>query len=208
MTQVSPGFYNCETYDTRQRWLSYWYQIQAINRAKPKSILEIGCGQGLLSHYLRHNLGINVTTIDIDTSLMPDITGDVRLLRENFEPNSFDLVCAFQVLEHIPFDEFIPALRQMREVSRETVLLSLPHCGYNLHVRLWLKNHQFAIGRRVTPFKPSSWVFNGQHYWEIGASESSLKRVVSMIRSVLKIKTHYFCPDYPYHYFFECHKKN
>ena len=31
MTQVSPGFYNCETYDTRQRWLSYWYQIQAVS---------------------------------------------------------------------------------------------------------------------------------------------------------------------------------
>jgi hypothetical protein len=39
--------------------------------------LEVGIGQGIVSHILKFN-GIDVTTADFDRSLFPDIICDVR----------------------------------------------------------------------------------------------------------------------------------
>lgn len=184
--------------------MAYWYQLRALARTGARSVLEIGRGTGVVSDYLRRR-GFRVVTLDIDPALRPDVVGDVRNAAALFRPRAFDAVCAFQVLEHLPFADFAPTLAGLAQVARRSVVFSLPHWGYTLHVRLWVKRYQLVFGRKLT--RPFTWRFDGQHHWEIGTRGYPLARVVATVASVLDIDAHYFCPDYPYHYFFECRVK-
>lgn len=204
MAQVDKSHYDLRKYDDFYRWMTYWYQIQAVVRSQPRRVLEIGPGTGLLSHYLRERIGLDVTTFDIADDLKPDVVGDLRQLSTLFEPQQFDIVCAFQVLEHLPFDQFGLCLQQMATVSRGAVVLSLPHYGRFVQMRLrwWRSSWDRAWGFKLTP--PHDWQFDGQHYWEIGTRQTPLRRVRAAIEEVLTVERAYFCPDNPYHYFFEC----
>jgi hypothetical protein len=205
MTQVPPRHYDAERYDKLHRWISYWYQAQSVIRSGARDVLELGCGGKVFSNYLRQRLGLSVTTFDFDPALEPDVIGDVRSLADYFQPGSFDAVCAFQILEHLPFENFAPILTQMASISRRSVLISLPHWGYFVQLRFWLKRWQFVFGRKIT--RPFHWEYDGQHYWEIGVRGHSLRSVLQCIQPILDVEKHYFCPDYPYHYFFECRVK-
>lgn len=200
--QVAEGFYDFETYITRERWQSYWYQLRAIMRHNPRTVLEIGCGTGVTTRMLRQ-FGADVTTFDFDASLKPDISGDVREIETLVGDRRFDLVCAFQVLEHIPYSDFAPTLAQLARVASRNVVISLPHWGYPVELRgmLFKKRFSLAFARKLT--RPHDWKFDGQHHWELGTRGHSLDEVRSVIAQHLTIGREYFCPDYSYHYFFE-----
>jgi SAM-dependent methyltransferase len=200
--QVGEGFYDFETYITRERWLSYWYQLRAVTKYKPRTVLEIGCGTGATTQMLRR-MGVEVTTFDFDANLKPDISGDVRGLEKLAGIKAFDLVCAFQVLEHIPYADFAPTLAQLGRVARQNVIISLPHWGYPVELRgqFLKKRFSLAFARKLT--RPMEWKFDEQHHWELGTNGHSLAQVRRAVASELQILDHYFCPDYSYHYFFE-----
>ena len=202
--QVEEGHYDPSAYDELHRWKSYWYQIQAIGRSRPARLLEIGSGSGVISWYARERMGIEVVTFDFDDALSPDIVGDVRDLCRYVENDSFDCVCAFQVLEHIPFEDFGKALQAMASVSSQSVLISLPYWGYPFELRLQLVRRAwtFVTARKLS--LPKQWTFDGEHHWEIGVEGSSLQRVHDIISGELNIRREYICPEYSYHYFFEC----
>jgi hypothetical protein len=102
--KVDKNHYLQRKYASLERFISYFYQIDFIRKAKAKKILFIGVGDGLVSDYLKKIPEMEIVTYDIDPALHPDVVGDVRRL--NFKDNEFDLVAAFEVLEHIPFKEF------------------------------------------------------------------------------------------------------
>ena len=69
--QVDASHYNFEDYVTWERWQSYYTQLRFVLRQKPKSILVVGAGDGLVANMLK-SLGLNVKTVDIDPELNPD----------------------------------------------------------------------------------------------------------------------------------------
>jgi 2-polyprenyl-3-methyl-5-hydroxy-6-metoxy-1,4-benzoquinol methylase len=204
--QVATEHYSASNYDELHRWMSYWYQIQTVVRSHADTVLEIGLGTGVLSDYLRRRLALNVTTCDFDPSLHPDLICDVRKLDTTVPENGFDAVLAFQILEHLPFDDFVPALQQLARASRRCVIFSLPHYGWDLQFRFRLWKRTFAFSRKIS--KHPRWSFDGEHHWEIGTRGHSLVRLRDIVAGVLNIERAYFCADYPYHYFFECTKKH
>lgn len=199
--QVGPDHYAAGSYDEWHRWVSYWHQIQAVRRTSARTVLEVGVGTGVLSEYLRRRLGISVTTVDFDQALGPDIVVDLRQLDAVVAPQSFDVVVAFQVLEHLPYEEFVPCLHQLARASRNAVIISLPHYGWSVEGRIRLRRWEWRWSRRLSKRPP--WQFNGEHHWEIGVRGCALRRVRSDFRSVFDVQAAYFCPDYSYHYFFE-----
>jgi ubiquinone/menaquinone biosynthesis C-methylase UbiE len=203
--QVPTRHYSAAGYDELHRWISYWYQIQAVVRSGARTVLEVGVGSGVLSSYLRTRLEMEVTTFDFDASLRPEIVGDVRQLAACCGDNCADAVVAFQVLEHLPFSDFEVALREMAKATRRSVIISLPYYGWDASLRMRFWKRQWAFGFRFS--KNPSWVFNGEHHWEIATKGHSLATVRKAIGNVLEIERDYFCPDYPYHYFFECRRK-
>src|SRR5438270_12459175 len=121
--QVEARHYFDDKYDGPGRFISYWNQIDLVRKRAPASLLEIGMGNGLLSDYLR-KAGLAVTTLDIDPKLEPDVTAALPHLP--FPEGAFDMVVAYEVLEHIPWELFAPSLAEMRRVSKRWVGGSLP----------------------------------------------------------------------------------
>jgi SAM-dependent methyltransferase len=174
--QVPPEHYGNLRYATKERFISYWQQIHEVASLEPKRVLEVGIGSGFVQRFLRE-LGLNVTTADADPRLGPDV---VAVLPElPFESGSFDVVCCFEVLEHLPFEHFRAAVSELRRVSSRHVLLSMPDVTPYGRIRLeWgfkkvLLGKFFDIGRR----RPPVHTFDGEHYWEIGKEGTPLERI-------------------------------
>lgn len=200
--QVLPSHYSFLDYMDERRWMSMWHQATAILRLKPATVLEIGPGSGLLKKILSIE-GINVETSDVDPALNPDYIASVTELP--MSEASYDVVCAFQVLEHLPYAESLIALHELGRVAKGHVLISLPHSGRTCNLQLDLPR----IGRKSLllrlPPKQHVHRFDGQHYWEIGKKGYELRKVRRDFRALsgLSLETDYIVPENPYHRIFK-----
>jgi SAM-dependent methyltransferase len=103
----------------------------------PSSFLDAGCGEGFVSRYLlERSPGLDITGFDwnpascamaqatnpTESYLVADIT------RLPFQDKSFDVAGSFEVLEHL--HEPRKALQELLRVSRNAVILSVPHEPY------------------------------------------------------------------------------
>ncbi|MCR3883218.1 UPF0146 family protein [Methanotrichaceae archaeon M04Ac] len=187
-------------YDTKERFISYWYQIDEVLRTNPKNVLEIGVGNKTVSNYLK-NQGIEVTTVDIDPSLEPDRVGSVTNLRKFFEEGSFDTLLCAEVLEHLPFDCFEVALKEMKYVAKNFVILSLPYFGIEFMFRFKVP----LVKEKKLLFKIPYYRehrFDGEHYWEIGKKGYSIKFILKILSKLFVINRYYYIADNPYHMIF------
>jgi 2-polyprenyl-3-methyl-5-hydroxy-6-metoxy-1,4-benzoquinol methylase len=123
--QVDRDHYFGEKYLGVSRFTSLHSQFHLCMRGDPcDTYLEIGPGPGLLVGLLKH-FGRNITTVDIAKDLNPDYIAALPSLP--FEDNSFDIVCAFEVLEHIPKDMLPLCIREAKRLARKRILISLPN---------------------------------------------------------------------------------
>ena len=163
--QVDISNYRFESYMPKWRWASLWHQLDEIRRLQPGSILEVGAGLGLLKKIAK-TFGIEVQTLDHDPDLKPDYVGTITALP--FTDSSYDLVCAFQVLEHLPYEQSQRAFAEMARVSCRHVLISLPDARpawrYALSVP-YFGMIKFLLHR--PQLRMPIHEFDGQHYWEI-----------------------------------------
>jgi len=201
LPQVEPEHYFRPRYFSRGRWISWWHQINEIVNLMPSSILEIGIGAGVVAYCLR-KMGFKITTMDIDERLGPDVVGSVLTVPHS--DNAFDLVAAFQVLEHIPYEDFPKALREIHRVTRRYAVLSLPDCirVYRFGVQI-PKVGDFKILIPLPRLRAPIHRFDGEHYWEIGKAGYPLRRVLEDIeRSGFQVIKCYRVFEMPYHRFF------
>lgn len=199
--QVDKSAYDFDKYSTIERYASYWYQAKSIIDAAPSNMLEVGGGDGFLENFVKTQTKTEYKNIDIAEDLEPDILGDVKNMP--LEDNSFDLVCAFEVLEHIPYEDFVPALKEIARVAKKDVIISLPHWGrhFAIHIRMpFIKNIRW---QKKFTFRPQEHKFNGEHYWEIGKKGYPLSRIKSdMQKAGLKIVNDKILFESPYHHLF------
>jgi len=202
--QVTPDHYS-QNYDTKERFCSYWHQIQEITTCNPKTVLEIGIGNGFVSEYLRKT-GFNVTTSDLDGRLHPNVASTV--LNIPFAEAAFDVVACFELLEHLPFEKFENAIKEMRRVSVSFVILSIPESTQAYRLLLQLpKIGEFKKLLTIPALKKPEHSFDVQHYWEIGKAGYSLKRILAgFAMAGLNVKRTYRVFEFPYHRFFVLEK--
>ena len=108
---------------------------ELFTAAQPQSLLDVGCGEGVLVHQWAQRLGqARVVGIDLEE---PSIQAgwaerqaqnlEYRVMRaENlpFAENEFDVVAAIEVLEHVPNPEH--TLSEMARCGQGHLLVSVP----------------------------------------------------------------------------------
>lgn len=199
--QVDVGHYFRPSYDTKERFISYWYQIDEIISLRPPTILEVGVGNKLVLDYLK-KCGYKITSLDIDEGLNPDYVGTI--LEMPFPDSSFEVVAAYEVLEHLPYEKFSDALSEIHRVSSEYAVLSLPDATrvYEFYLRV-PKMGVFKRLITIPRLNPVEHIFNGEHYWEIGKAGYPLKRILHAIDTAgFKVIKTYQVFENPYHRFF------
>jgi 2-polyprenyl-3-methyl-5-hydroxy-6-metoxy-1,4-benzoquinol methylase len=109
-------------------------------RAEPASVLDVGCGEGILTAQWARRLppapGGRIVGIDLaDAKLAAEWEARDKRANLEFRPmaverlefadDEFDLVAATEVLEHV--DEPERAVAEMTRVARKWLLVSVPH---------------------------------------------------------------------------------
>lgn len=198
--QVEKGHYEFNRYLSKQRWCSVWHQLDEVQKLQPNRVLEVGPGPGLFKT-VAATFGISVETLDLDPELKPDHVGSATAMP--FSDGSYDVVCAFQMLEHLPYEAALQAFGEMARVSRRHVIISLPDARpvwrYQVHIPKY-GPWDFFIPRPL--FKASVHVFDGEHYWEINKQGYSLDRVIADFSKRLKLSKTYRVFENSYHRFF------
>lgn len=198
--QVDLSHYAFSRYMSKERWASMWHQLDEIQSLKPTRVLEVGPGPGLFK-VVAKTFGISVETLDLDSDLKPDHVGSATAMP--FEDATYDAVCAFQMLEHLPYDVSLRAFGEMARVSRRHVVISLPDAR-----TVW--RYQFyvpKVGARcfLVPrpqFTAPAHEFDGQHYWEINKRNYPLTRVIADFSQYIRLVKTYRVAENSSHRFF------
>ena len=103
--------------------------------AEPRSVLDVGCGEGVLTHEWAERLGDRrIVGIDLED---PKLAAEWETRRRanleyrveeatrlSFADDEFDVAAAIEVLEHVPDPE--ATLAEMARVARRHLLVSVP----------------------------------------------------------------------------------
>jgi len=198
--QVDKTHYDFKSYMPLQRWCSVWYQLCEINKLKPSNTLEIGPGSGLLKEVGRV-YDFHIKTLDIDPELMPDYVGSVTAIP--IGDYAFDLVCAFQVLEHLVYEDALMAFAEMVRVSKKNILISLPDAKTGIGIKLYVnKIGAYKTSLNNPLYVPQEHAFDGEHYWEIGKRGYNLNKIKNDFTKTANLIKTYRVPEMPYHRFF------
>jgi 2-polyprenyl-3-methyl-5-hydroxy-6-metoxy-1,4-benzoquinol methylase len=103
--------------------------------AAPRSVLDVGCGEGVLTAEWAERLGDGrIVGIDLDNPKLrvewerrarPNLEFRVEeATRLSFADGEFDMACAIEVLEHVPEPE--ATLAEMARVASKHLLVSVP----------------------------------------------------------------------------------
>lgn len=150
---IGPSGNATDKYGSRNpltRWLLRRFLREVDTAARilaPASILDVGCGEGVVTERLATATGATTIGVDLGTEKLLQQWRRRQGGRLSFRPgsaydlpfadDSFDCVCALEVLEHLarPRD----ALAELVRVSRRTLLLSVPR------EPLWRVAHVLAL---------------------------------------------------------------
>lgn len=198
--QVDSNHYEFNRYLTKERWISIWHQLDEVQKLKPDRVLEVGPGPGLFKVVAR-SVGINVETMDLDPDLKPDHVGSAMGMP--FADGFYDVVCAFQMLEHLPYELSLQAFSEFVRVSRRYVVISLPDARiawrYQIQIPL-LGMYSFLVPCPQIKAQPHK--FDGEHYWEINKQGYPLSRVIKDFSRYARLVNTYRVHENPYHRFF------
>lgn len=212
---------------------SYFTQCRTIaDLPDVKRVLEIGPGGGITATLMR-NIGYDYQTMDTQPQVNPDILCDFREFDPTEYEQAYDLVAAFQMLEHVPYGQFTSLVEKMKAVSRRWVLMSLPYYCWTFRLEIvlprlrWLEAISprrlrramerplvFSISRpyKSAPNRKYRKEFMEEfplavHHWEIGRGSVTRKRLFNDLRSLgMRVERAFHSKVHPYHYFVLCER--
>lgn len=128
-----------EMYNSRHPLVRYAHNkrageiVKMVKRLKPKRILEVGCGEGFLLEKISRCCDAELHGVDTNGGKLWQASAKgfpckfyVRnATKMPFDGNSFDLVIASEVIEHI--EDYRKALSEIRRVAKKHIIISFPN---------------------------------------------------------------------------------
>ena len=203
----------------KPRFTSLQFQLKALVELgdEPKSVLEVGPGRGYF-RAMAEILGYEISTVDLNPENNPDYDCKISELEP---PDQFDVVCAFQVLEHMPYQSSLEMFQEMARLSKKWILISVPTKRHSLSVRLqvpekltrrrfglsWLRGGKQLTVRMEFPRQsdlpnqePEDWK---PHHWELGRKGYPTKRFMKDLSgSGFQLVERFTNPYHDYHEYF------
>lgn len=147
--------------------------LSEIEKEKPQSILDIGCGEGEADKFfLKRNASLKVLGIDIDSEALkeakincPQIEikkADVYKLP--FPDNSFDLVLCLEVLEHLEKPD--EALKEIKRVCYNKAIITVPNEPLFSLASFFSGKYLKSLGKHP----------EHRHFWSRGEFKNLLKK--------------------------------
>jgi SAM-dependent methyltransferase len=167
--------------------------FELLDQAAPSSILDVGCGEGVLTEQWADHIAGRVVGIDLDDPKLRDEwqrrerpnlsfhAGDGHRLP--FKDGEFEAATAMEVLEHVPDPAAV--LGEMARVSSRWLLVSVPReplwRGLNLARGTYLRE----LGN--TPGHLNHWSKRGfasllRRYGEVAELRSPLPWTMALVR--------------------------
>jgi len=130
-----------EMYEVAEKWDEEYFtpdnkiRIEFIHKLIPsecKSILDVGCGNGILTNYLNDNFSndfIRICGTDRSETSLKMVKGekvqsDITSLP--FKDNEFEIVTCLEVIEHLPQKVYAQALKEIERIAEKYVIISVP----------------------------------------------------------------------------------
>lgn len=216
-----------------QKMFSFYLQCKTIaGLPDVKSVLEIGPGSGVTS-LLMKSINYEYYTMDAQPLVKPDYLYNFVDFNVNDIDRTFDMVAAFQMLEHVPYKNSIELLDKMKKMSRKYVFISLPYYCWSFRFELLMP--KFPLMKKIFPAKLFNFLTKPRiftidapyknapnrtyrkqyveefpfavHYWEIGRGNVTKEKLFEDIKDVgLSVRQAFHSKHHPYHYFIVCEK--
>jgi len=173
-------------------WYRYLFMIKELMRFKPKTILEIGEGGGVVKQVMKEAVE-KYETMDVNEKLEPTYLNDVRNLMPELK-SKFDCVIAGDILEHIPFEDLEKALTNLYAYLKPNgrALITIPHRASNFMYMTPLQVPKairvptgfLSMGAFYRRFiKRKIWI-DPNHLWEISDGHHKIKDVEVKMKKV------------------------
>ena len=197
--QHDPTDYYHPNYINPLRMSSYSYQYRLALTSGGNSFLNIGSANDVLRSLLIKQKK-TVINLDLDLHTHPDVTAIFPYLP--FKSSSFDVVLCFQTLEHLPFSMINSCFRELRRISKNNIIISVP--DMSLSKREMIKYLIYKILNHPREWKKyKSRKIDKEHFWEIGDGVINFKSLLSAIEGErLEITNHFRNRINSYHHFF------
>jgi len=173
-------------------WMRHYFIIREAVKFKPKNVLEIGVGNGIVKETLRSFVE-NYVVMDVNERLKPDIVNDVR----NYKPElkgKFDFIICSEVLEHIPFNHLKKSIRNIFVYLNNDgkALISVPNREKRFAILdLFSSREPLVISIPKWIHTPSGYFYllrkgglqkDPYHHWEIGIDRITKEMVEDIIK--------------------------
>lgn len=201
------SFYFNREYVSPKRLMSFYEQLNLLVALEVSSLLEIGVGNGVFQ-FLAKKYGVQVKTLDHNSKLSPDYHASI-LDPLPLSNNQFELVAAFEVLEHLPLKYMPSILKEFSRVAGKYILFSVP--DRNWYVRLMFESNYFSLNKLLS-FRRLLKVWEpvddlnpdkDMHYWHIGDKGVTPRKIIGICSEMGLVVERSFRSKYnPSHHFF------
>ena len=131
-------YYENESFWTKERYLNNDQELirfkdfYSLIPTSASTVLDVGCGNGAFLKYLEDN-NSNIISIGYERSQTAIankvcksqiIAGSAD--RIEYPDNSFDVVLALEVIEHLPFGIYESSLKELQRIASKYIIISVP----------------------------------------------------------------------------------
>lgn len=124
-----------EYYNQKEVWKGYDNNIREIDRAKKtidlipddvKSVLDIGCGNGVVTNMIRKPFVVGLDFAKIPLSQVKTSVIQASLDKLPIKSKKFDLIILTEVLEHLDDEIYIKAIEEIKRLKANYLLITVP----------------------------------------------------------------------------------